>query len=79
MRAARGPATRSLGPMHDDDSAEDLDRELEQLLAERRAANPRRTPDREPLGTPVTRRLLALTATAIALATLTLLAVLVAG
>lgn len=55
------------------------DRDLEALLDERRAADPRRTPEREPLGAPVTRRLLVLTALAVLLATVVLVALLAAG
>lgn len=58
---------------------DDLDRELEELLAERRSANNRRTPDREPLGTPVTRRLLWLTVAVVVGATAVLLLVLAAA
>jgi hypothetical protein len=60
-------------------SGDDLDRELEELLAERRAANPRRSPEREPVGTETTRRLLAMTAGAITLSTAVLVVVLLAG
>lgn len=55
--------------------SDDLDRELEELLARRRAESPRRTPDREPLGVPVTRRLLWLTVGAVLVSTLVLVAV----
>jgi hypothetical protein len=59
--------------------SDDLDRELEELLAERRAESPRKTPDREPLGIPVTRRLLWLTIAAVLASTLVLLAVVLAA
>jgi hypothetical protein len=55
---------------------DDLDRELSELLAERREANPRRTPDREPVGTAALHRVIAVTVAAIALATLVLVGVL---
>jgi hypothetical protein len=55
---------------------DDLDRELEELLAERRAANPRRTPERDPVGSAATRRLLTMTVAAILLSTVVLVAVL---
>jgi hypothetical protein len=55
---------------------DDLDRELADLLDERRSANPRRTPEREPLGTPVARRLLWLTVLSMLLATAVMVAVL---
>ncbi len=54
---------------------DDLDHELAELLAERRAANPRRTPDREPVGTAALRKVIAMTIAAIALATLVLVGV----
>lgn len=59
--------------------ADDLDRELEDLLAQRRAANPRRSPGREPVGSGMTRRLVGVTAAAVVLSTLVLLLVLLAG
>jgi hypothetical protein len=58
---------------------DDMDRELEELLAERRAANPRRTPDREPVGTDALRKVLAMTVTVIGLATLVLVTLLLLG
>jgi hypothetical protein len=63
----------------DGEADDDLDAELAALLAERRAANPRRTEDREPAGAATTRRLLGVTTAAIGLSTLVLLAVLLVG
>jgi hypothetical protein len=54
---------------------DDRHSELEALLDERRRANPRTTPDREPLGASTTRRLLGVTAGVLALSTLVLLLV----
>lgn len=54
---------------------DDMDHELSELLDERRAANPRRTPDREPVGTESLRKVIALTIAVIVAATLVLAAV----
>jgi hypothetical protein len=71
-------------PEHDPDRPDggpptDLDRELEALLSERRAANPRKTPDREPVGAESTRKLIAMTVVAIVLSTFVLVGVLLVG
>jgi hypothetical protein len=77
--AARSDAARSDADLDRPAAERDaLDDELEALLAERRAANPRRSPDREPLGVPVTRRLLWMTIAAVGASTAVLVAV-VAG
>ncbi len=60
-------------------SANELDAELQALLAERAAANPRKTLDRDPVGTETTRRLIGVTAGTIALSTLVLLVALLIG
>ncbi len=60
-------------------SADELDAELQALLAERAAANPRKTLDRDPVGTETTRRLIGVTAGAIVLSTLVLLIALLIG
>lgn len=62
-----------------DDAADDADAELQALLDERRAASPRKTADREPVGTDTTKRLIAVTTAAIALSTIVLLIALLAG
>lgn len=54
---------------------DDMDRELSELLDQRRAANPRTTPDREPVGTQSLRKVIALTVAAIVAATVVLAAV----
>jgi hypothetical protein len=59
--------------------SDDIDRELAELLAERREANPRKTPDREPVGGEQVRRLIGVTSAAIVTATLVLLLVLLLG
>lgn len=55
------------------------DGDVEALIAERRAASPRRTPDRDPAGAAHTRRWLAVTAVTVLAASLVLLAVVVVG
>jgi hypothetical protein len=52
---------------------EDQGRELDEPLSERRSQNPRAAPGREPAGAATTRRLVALVAAVVALATAVLI------
>lgn len=53
--------------------------DVEGLIGRRRAADPRRSPGREPVGAATTRRLLAVTAAVVAVATFVLVLMLVLG
>lgn len=52
------------------------DETVEDLIAKRRAANPRRSPDREPVGAEGAPRLIAVTAAVVVMATVVLVVVL---